>query len=247
MKFLLNRRTAAGARPGLFAELAIVLGLFIPSLTAAAPAEAPGTTSISATQMKDYLTFIASDEMEGRATPSRGLDTTAKFIATLLSRWGVTPGGDNGSYFQKIAMSARRVMPDGCSATINTHKLIYGDDYVAQLSTGKGSAAGPFVYGGDGWMVKATGKDALKGLDVKGKLVIVHLAFGRGPRQLAGKSGEDYADPTTNAAAKGAAGIVFVAADGANLGGGRGQGRGGGTRTGRARCIPGRPAGDDAC
>src|ERR1043165_2281404 len=56
---------------------------------------------ITAGQLKDYLTFVASDEMEGRDTPSRGLDTTAKFIAMNLSRWGLKPGGDDGTYFQK--------------------------------------------------------------------------------------------------------------------------------------------------
>ena len=55
--------------------------------------------------MKDYLSFIASDLMEGRDTPSRGLDITAQFLATHLSHWGFKPAGDDGSYFQKIALS----------------------------------------------------------------------------------------------------------------------------------------------
>jgi len=33
----------------------------------------------AAAQIKDYLTLIASDEMEGRDTPSRGLDLTANY------------------------------------------------------------------------------------------------------------------------------------------------------------------------
>src|SRR5215208_3400125 len=58
-----------------------------PKKGAAASATAQrGIDTISASQMKDYLTFIASDEMEGRDTPSRGLDTTAKFLALNLSR-----------------------------------------------------------------------------------------------------------------------------------------------------------------
>ena len=40
---------------------------------------------VTAEQMSAYLHFIASDEMEGRDTPSRGLDTTARFIAMNLS------------------------------------------------------------------------------------------------------------------------------------------------------------------
>src|SRR5690242_18506013 len=44
--------------------------------------------SITAEQLKGFLTFLASDELEGRDTPSRGLDTAAKFVAFNLSRWG---------------------------------------------------------------------------------------------------------------------------------------------------------------
>lgn len=40
---------------------------------------------ITAEQLKDYVDFIASDELEGRDTPSRGLDIAAKFIALRLS------------------------------------------------------------------------------------------------------------------------------------------------------------------
>jgi len=69
---------------------------------AVSPTAQRGVDTISATQIRDYLTFIASDEMEGRDTPSRGLDTTAKFIAMNLTRWGFKPAGDNGSYFQRI-------------------------------------------------------------------------------------------------------------------------------------------------
>src|SRR5882762_6591216 len=63
-----------------------------------------GVDAINAAQLKDYLSFIASDEMEGRDTPSRGLDTTAKFLGMNLSRWGFKPAGDDGSFFQKIAL-----------------------------------------------------------------------------------------------------------------------------------------------
>ena len=64
--------------------------------------------SISASQLRNYLTFIASDEMEGRDTPSRGLDTTAKFLAMNLANWGFKPAGDNGSFFQHIELRRNR-------------------------------------------------------------------------------------------------------------------------------------------
>ena len=63
-----------------------------------------GIDTISGNQLRDYLTFIASDEMEGRDTPSRGLDLTAKFLAMNLARWGFKPAGDEGSFFQRIEL-----------------------------------------------------------------------------------------------------------------------------------------------
>ena len=65
--------------------------------------------TITAAQLKDYLYFVASDEMEGRDTPSRGLDITAKFIAMQLSRWGFKPAGDNGTFLQKIGVKRKQV------------------------------------------------------------------------------------------------------------------------------------------
>ena len=73
---------------------------------------------ITAAELKDYLYFVASDEMEGRDTPSRGLDITAKFIAMNLSRWGVKPAGDGGTYFQKINLQRTRINPAETSLSI---------------------------------------------------------------------------------------------------------------------------------
>src|SRR6266568_1319742 len=75
------------------------------------PLERKFAEGVTAEQLKEYLYFVASDEMEGRDTPSRGLDTTAKFIGMNLSRWGFKPAGDNGTFYQRIAL--RRDQLDG--------------------------------------------------------------------------------------------------------------------------------------
>ncbi|HEY8187077.1 MAG TPA: hypothetical protein VIF64_13460, partial [Pyrinomonadaceae bacterium] len=83
---------------------------------------------ITASQLRDYLSFVASDEMEGRDTPSRGLDITAKFIATHLSRWGLRPAGDSGSYFQQIALRRSKIESRQTYAEFNGQKFSFGDD-----------------------------------------------------------------------------------------------------------------------
>src|SRR5262249_22946593 len=98
--------------------------------TAASVTAQRGVDTIAANQLRNYLTFIASDEMEGRDTPSRGLDTTAKFLAMNLSRWGFKPAGDEGSYLQHIALRRDRIDPQQTKAEINGRTLTLGEDYI---------------------------------------------------------------------------------------------------------------------
>jgi hypothetical protein len=59
---------------------------------------------ITAAQLRDYLYFVASDEMEGRNTPSRGLDPDGEVSRAQSLRWGFKPAGDGGTSFQKIPL-----------------------------------------------------------------------------------------------------------------------------------------------
>src|SRR5205085_194422 len=54
---------------------------------------------ISADSMRGHLSFLSSDLLEGRKTPSRGLDLAAEYIAAQFRRAGLEPAGDDG-YFQ---------------------------------------------------------------------------------------------------------------------------------------------------
>src|SRR6185295_4411644 len=100
--------------------------------------------TITAAQLRSYLTFIASDEMEGRDTPSRGLDTVAKFIGVNLERWGFKPAGDDGTFFQKIALRREQIDPAKTIAEINGQKFMAGDDFLP--NTVAATMTGPLVY-----------------------------------------------------------------------------------------------------
>src|SRR5215475_2041548 len=182
------------------------------STAAAAPAAAHGAAdSISAQQLKDYLAFIASDELEGRDTPSRGLDTAAKFIATHLSRWGLKPAGDDGSYFQRIAMTQKKIDPALSHVEINGQRFNFGEDFLSGLTAGE--VSGPLVYAGHGWVIKAKNIDAFQGLDVKDKIVVINsggLPKGVNFNELQGKQGEDWEQPVNAARKRGAKGAIFL-------------------------------------
>ena len=61
---------------------------------------------VRADSLKGHLWFIASDLLEGRGTPSRGLDLAAEYIAAQFRRDGLEPAGDD-DYFQTTTMTAR--------------------------------------------------------------------------------------------------------------------------------------------
>jgi hypothetical protein len=53
--------------------------------------------------------IIADDSMMGRDTPSPGLEMTAAYVADQFRKFGLKPGGENGTWFQRYRISRRRV------------------------------------------------------------------------------------------------------------------------------------------
>lgn len=171
-----------------------------------------GAELITTNQLKDYLEFIASDELEGRDTPSRGLDVAAKFIATNLSRWGVKPAGDSGTFMQRFALQKSVVDSAQTALEINGQRFKFGTDFIAHSSSGAGTASAPLIYVGHGMMIKAKNIDAFAGLDVKGKIVVWTSEFPKGVSfaDLSGKQGEDWQLAALNAAKLGAVGGIAI-------------------------------------
>jgi hypothetical protein len=68
----------------------------------AAAAAGGGSASISAGDLREWLTYIASDELEGRAVFSAGFGLAGGYIEDHLRAWGVKPAGDRGQYLQTV-------------------------------------------------------------------------------------------------------------------------------------------------
>src|SRR5687768_15694023 len=143
-----------------------------------------GLDTIAAAQLRDYLTFIASDELEGRDTPSRGLDTAAKFLAMNLSRWGFKPAGDNGTFFQRIELRRNRADTGQTKVEYNGRTLTTGLDFLP--AGGSGNVSGSLVFAGNGWFVKSKEIDAYKGIDPAGKIAVIFGTPNVRPRGISG-------------------------------------------------------------
>ena len=68
-----------------------------------------GAASITPAELKDWLSYIASDQLQGRQVYTEGLGLAASYIADHLKEWNVKPAGDDGTYFQVVKVNGVNV------------------------------------------------------------------------------------------------------------------------------------------
>src|SRR5437016_12579507 len=97
---------------------ALALATSLAAYTAAiTPDRRAALDRISAQSMQGHVWFLASDLLEGRDTPSRGLDIAAEYIAAQFRRAGLKPVGDDG-YFQTAHYPQSEQPADGAELTV---------------------------------------------------------------------------------------------------------------------------------
>lgn len=94
---------------------------------ALAPEESRLASAISADLLRAHVSFLASDALEGRDTPSRGLDTAAEYLASQFRRLGLKPGAGQ-SYFQIARMESVRQPMEGFALEMKWNGGSYSAD-----------------------------------------------------------------------------------------------------------------------
>ena len=84
----------------LLAVLAIAASLAATRPGELSTAEQAALDRISPDSLRANVSFLASDDLEGRGTPSPGLDRAADYIATQFQRAGLEPAAADHTYFQ---------------------------------------------------------------------------------------------------------------------------------------------------
>ncbi len=168
---------------------------------------------MAADLMRD-VSFIASDALKGRSTPSPGLDTAAAYVVQRLTQLGVTPMGDGGSYLQHYDVVSSTLDTVGTSVSSGTVRMRWGEEFVVMSFLVPGDVRGDVVYVGNGLRAPKRGIDAYAGLDVRGKWLLVHSGSRRPSAALSGRLGTygvDYTTVQDEARSRGAAGLLVIA------------------------------------
>jgi Zn-dependent M28 family amino/carboxypeptidase len=229
------------AGPALFLSTSAIAQTVPPTATVAAPAPGkPGMQQVAAAPvapkpspaelnarlaaplpadqaaMKAHVLFLASDAMKGREAGSPEFDIAAQYVAAQFYAAGLKPGGDDGSYLQKVPLTSYKLADKGSASWTPTsgaaQPLVFGQDYVpaANPAARTTSVTAPVVFVGYGITAPQYGHDDFRGVDVRGKIV----AFVNGaPERFGGEERAFFgqaASKVAAAAARGAVGAITI-------------------------------------
>ncbi|MES1259689.1 MAG: hypothetical protein ABUL71_03775, partial [Gemmatimonadota bacterium] len=197
--------------PWAFAALAAISPVSAQS-PAVARVRATAATITAAELMRD-LSYLASDAMMGRGTPSPGLDSAAAYVVRTLKQLGVKPMGDSGTYLQHYTITRAQLDTVQTAGTIGSDRLAIGNDFIVSSFLSAGPRAGSVVYVGNGIRAVKRGLDPYAGLDVRNKWILVHSS-GIPARSATvdsfGVVGLDYTTVLDEARSRGALGLLLI-------------------------------------
>jgi hypothetical protein len=135
---------------------------------------------LTANDLKADISFLASDALEGRGTPSRGLDVAAEYIAAQFRRAGLDPAGDDG-YFQTANYTNVTPNVEGMEFAVEAAGAT-----VKAKANGMGLMQAAAVDLTSAGVVKVAGSDAaaltaLTPDQVRGKVLVLDFPTGTNP------------------------------------------------------------------
>ncbi len=184
----------------------------------ASPKEA--TPQSSAGEFLEPIKFLASDDLRGRGAGSKELDEAANYIARRFRETGLEAAGDNHTYLQHFMMTVgAKLGPNNLMVyESGGRKKTLGvrQDFIPFSFSEDISLEAPLVFAGYGITAPEYQYDDYKGIDVKGKIVLVlrHEPQEHDEKSVfAGKQFTTHAEivhKAINAKKHGASGMILV-------------------------------------
>ena len=137
----------------------------------------PALDSINSDDLLRHIKTLSSDEFEGRGPGTKGEELSVKYITEQFQRLGLKPGNPDGTFVQKVPLAGFAAEPEASfKAGGKELKLENLKDYVAvsrRYEEQVNVDDSDIVFVGYGVTAPEYGWDDYKGLDVKGKTVVM--------------------------------------------------------------------------
>ena len=148
-----------------------------PPVAASVPAEIkPSIDSLSANDLLQHIKTLSSDEYEGRAPGTKGEELTVNYLTEQFKKLGLKPGNPDGTFVQKVPLIGYTPTPTVSFDAGGKKMDLAADDFLARSATFKPDvkiANSEVVFVGYGVVAPEYGWDDFKGLDVKGKTIVM--------------------------------------------------------------------------
>ncbi len=109
-----------------------------------------GYESIQPMDLKNHLSILTSDSLEGRETSYPGQKKAAQYIAGIFEKLNLRPSGDNGTYFQHFDVEISRIHPE-TKIVVETsgvkNNYFWGTDFISERA-GDTTITGPAAFVG---------------------------------------------------------------------------------------------------
>ena len=174
----MKRRQFAAVFAAAFALTLVVGSAAAPQAGKPAGSKAGGgAASITPDELKEWLSYIASDELQGRQIYTEGEGLAAAYIADRLKDWSVKPAGDHGMYFQDVrVLGVNTKSSSAVTVTVNGQTKTFKDGEGITFPRNQGGkqtvTAKGVEFVGYGLGIPDLKLDDYKGRDVAGKIVI---------------------------------------------------------------------------
>ena len=120
------------------------------------------------------MAWLADPAREGRGVGTEGLEAAGAYLEERFKALGLEPAGDDGGFREPFEVTTRVTSGPGTDAEASRARRSRPSDFVAAgLELGQGAVKGNAVLAGYGIQDAELGLDDFKGLDVKGKIVVV--------------------------------------------------------------------------
>ena len=134
---------------------------------------------IHGSQIKQHMTVLADDAMEGRGPGTAGYEAALRYVETAIQSYGLAPAGEAGGFRQRVPLRNSVVVEDASSMAVSSasgkRSLVYGKDFLLGPDALRDEVRiedAPVVFVGYGVSASALGYDDYgTGADVKGKVV----------------------------------------------------------------------------
>lgn len=209
-------------------SLLLALPLLCASPTFAAPAANPAASKpalikpvakdaapeFSSDRFRAHVAFLADDLLEGRGIGSRGHAIAAAYVASQFESLGLEPAGEQGSWYQQVPLRTSMLAvqkpvisvtgPGGNRSFENGTDVLIGPSAFEKSQ----DFGAPLVFAGYGIDAPAAGIDDYRGLDVRGKIIVV---LAGSPSGVASETAAHFTDQkAVMAARRGAIGMITL-------------------------------------